>query len=215
MIEVRKLNKSFLDGSGKENVVLKDVDLHIKKGEIALLKGVSGSGKSTLLSLIAGLDKPNSGEVLVKGISVSKLPENFASKFRRKHIGFIFQSFNLLPTLSVLDNILLPTLPDKTYPKKKAMELLEILNLKEKRNDLARHLSGGEAQRVAIARALINSPELILADEPTANLDKKLSLDLLEHLKLIRSLGHTLLIATHDPLFFDWEEATSLHELAR
>ncbi len=215
MIEVKNLSKIFFENSSKEFVALKDVNLHIKKGEISLLSGVSGSGKSTLLSLIAGLDKPSKGEVLVDRTSISKLPENFASAYRRKHIGMIFQSFNLIPTLNVLDNILLPSLPDKSYPLQKANELLKLFELENKKQNLAKDLSGGEAQRVAIIRALINSPKLILADEPTANLDEKLSLKLLDHLELVRDLGHTLLIATHDPLLLKWQKATSISELKK
>lgn len=215
MIRIENLTKIFNEGTKREFCAIKDISLHVKKGEISLLSGVSGSGKSTLLALIAGLYKPSFGEVIINNQSISKLSENFASKFRRENIGIIFQSYNLIPTLNVLDNILLPTLPDKKDLHVRADELLERFKMQDKKNELARNLSGGEAQRIAIIRALINSPSLILADEPTANLDKKLSLKLLEFLELIQSLGHTILIATHDPIFHDWGKATSEHKIQK
>lgn len=215
MIEVKNLTKIFNKGTPKEFCALKDINLHVKKGEISLISGVSGSGKSTLLALIAGLHKPTLGEVIIDGTSISKLPENFASKFRREHIGIIFQNFNLIPTLSVFNNILLPTLPDKKDLHVRAEELLKTFQMQDKKEELAKNLSGGEAQRIAIARALINSPSLILADEPTANLDKKLSLKLLEFLEFIQGLGHTVVIATHDPLFYEWGKITSEHKITK
>ncbi len=215
MIEVKNITKIFNKGTKREFYALKDVNLHVKKGEISILKGISGSGKSTLLGLIAGLYKPNMGEVIIDGVSISKLPENFSSKFRRENIGIIFQNYNLIPTLSVIDNIILPTIVDKADKTSKAHELLKTFDLADKKPQLAKDLSGGEAQRVAIIRAMINSPKLILADEPTANLDKKLSLKLLEYFKIIQDLGHTLLIATHDDIFFDWKEVDSIHEIKK
>lgn len=215
MIEIKNLTKIFNEGTAKEFCALKDVNFSIKKGEISLISGVSGSGKSTLLALIAGLYKPTKGEVIIDETSISKLPENFASKFRRENIGIIFQNFNLIPTLNVLNNVLLPTLPDKKNLQKRACELLDTFQMLDKKDVLAKNLSGGESQRVAIVRALINSPMLILADEPTANLDKKLSLKLLEFLELIQKLGHTLLISTHDPLFYEWDKITSEHKITK
>ncbi|PID47730.1 MAG: ABC transporter ATP-binding protein [Proteobacteria bacterium] len=215
MIEIKNVTKIFNEKSPREFCALKNVNLRIKKGEIALLCGVSGSGKSTLLSLIAGLNKPTSGEIIINKTSISKLPENFASRFRRKNIGIIFQNFNLIPTLSVLNNILLPTLVDGKNLSKKALDLLKTFQILDKKDVFAKNLSGGEAQRVAIARALINSPSLILCDEPTANLDESLSLKLLEHLDLIQSLGHTLIIASHDPLIYKWDKITKKFELQK
>ncbi len=213
MIKVSHVTKIFNENSPQEFCALKDIDFEIKKGEISLISGVSGSGKSTLLSLIAGLSKPTKGEIIIDNTSISKLSENFASRFRRKNIGLIFQNFNLIPTLCVKDNILLPTLIDKEDVKEKMNKLLNTFQMSEKKYELAKNLSGGEAQRVAIIRSLINSPKLILADEPTANLDKKLSLKLLEYLGLINSLGHTILIATHDPIFYSWDKITSEYKL--
>ncbi len=214
MIKINNLNKIFYK-NGEENHILKDINLHVEKNEIFLLKGVSGSGKSTLLSLIAGLDKPTSGEVIIGDKSISKMPEHFSTKFRRENIGIIFQNFNLIPTLSVLNNILLPTLPDKKNLHVIACELLNEFELQDKKDALAKTLSGGEAQRVAIIRALINSPSIVLCDEPTANLDKKLSLKLLEYLRYINSQNTTLIIATHDPLFLDWSFVNNSYELKK
>lgn len=209
MIKVTNLTKIFNEGTKQEFCAFKDINLNIKKGEISLISGVSGSGKSTLLAIIAGLSKPTNGEVIIDETSISRLPENFSSRFRRENIGIIFQSFNLIPTLNVLDNILLPTLIDKKDLNSRAIELLTTFQMLNKKDELAKNLSGGEAQRVAIIRALINSPKLILADEPTANLDKKLSEKLLEFLSFIQKLGHTIIIATHDEIFYSWDKVTS------
>lgn len=209
MIKVTNLTKIFNEGTKQEFCAFKDINLNIKKGEISLISGVSGSGKSTLLAIIAGLSKPTNGEVIIDETSISRLPENFSSRFRRENIGIIFQSFNLIPTLNVLDNILLPTLIDKKDLNSRAIELLVTFQMLNKKDELAKNLSGGEAQRVAIIRALINSPKLILADEPTANLDKKLSEKLLEFLSFIQKLGHTIIIATHDEIFYSWDKVTS------
>ncbi len=215
MIKVLHVTKIFNENSKKEFCALKDINFEVKKGEISLISGVSGSGKSTLLSIIAGLAKPTNGEVIIDDTSISKLPENFASRFRRKNIGIIFQNFNLIATLSVKENILLPTLIDKQDVNLRIDELLKTFDMSDKKDELAKNLSGGEAQRVAIMRSLINSPKLILADEPTANLDKKLSLKLLEYLSFINSLGHTIIIATHDPIFYSWDKITSEYRIKK
>lgn len=215
MIEAKNLTKIFNANTPKEFCALHDVSLHVKKGEIALLSGVSGSGKSTLLALMAGLYKPTFGEVLIDKNSISKMPENFSSGFRRKNIGIIFQNFNLIPTLNVLENILLPTLPKKQNMTQKALELLEQFELADKKNLLAKNLSGGEQQRVSMARALINSPKIILADEPTANLDKALSLKLLEFLDQMVQNGQTIVISTHDEMLLNWKNITSTYKLKK
>lgn len=215
MIHVKSLTKIFNENSPQAFCALKDVSLHVKKGEISLISGVSGSGKSTLLALMAGLYRPSLGEVEIGGVSISKLPENFASKFRREKIGIIFQNFNLIPTLNVLENTLLPTLPEKQDMSKRALELLEKFEIVDKRTVLVKNLSGGEQQRVAIARSLINSPLIILADEPTANLDKALSMKLLELLEAVRQEGHVVVIATHDELLLKWSKVTSVTKLEK
>ena len=185
---------------------LKATTLEFKEGEFVVLKGVSGSGKSTILSLIAGLLKPTSGEVIVDGKHISKLPDHFCSEFRRDNIGFIFQRYNLIPTLSVRENILLPLLPKnlaKEEMQEKFQRAVELFNIRHKEESLVKNLSGGEQQRVAIARANVNDPKIILADEPTANLDAKLSLDFIEIMRGLKASNRTIILATHDPLFFD------------
>lgn len=191
----------------KNNIVtaLNNINIEINEGELVVLKGASGSGKSTILSLIAALSKPTSGEVIVDENRVSKLPDNFASDFRRDNIGFVFQKYNLIPTLSVKENIILPLLPMNLHVKEiqeKLSRVLKMFHIEHKANQIVKNLSGGEQQRVAIARANINAPKIILADEPTANLDEKLSLHFIDMLKELKAEGKTIVIATHDPLFF-------------
>ncbi len=203
MITLRDVSKIYRSGD-REIKALDNVSFQIEKGEKVLLKGVSGSGKSTILSLIAGVTKPTSGDIIVNGKRVSKLQDRFSSKFRQETIGFIFQKFNLIPNISAFDNIVVPIIPlnlDSQEIEKRVKKLLEKFNLEHRRDILVKNLSGGEQQRVAIARALINSPEIIIADEPTANLDRKLSLDFIEILKSLQD--KTVIIATHDPIFFD------------
>jgi putative ABC transport system ATP-binding protein len=205
VIELKNIVKKYEQNTQNEVMALKGVDLHIKEGELVVLMGASGSGKSTILSLIAALSKPTSGEVVVCRDRISKLPDNFASDFRRHSIGFIFQKYNLIPTLSVKENIILPLIPmnpNEDEVQEKLERVLKIFHIEHKRDRLVRDLSGGEQQRVAIARANINNPKIILADEPTANLDEKLSLAFIEILKELKSEGKTIVIATHDPLFF-------------
>ena len=210
MIKVTKVSKYFNESTPKEVKALIDVSLHVEKNQMLLLKGVSGSGKSTLLSLIAGLYQPTFGEIVIDKEPISRLPEQFASRFRRHHLGIIFQKFYLLPTLSVLENVLLPTLPDKVDLEPRAMELLKRFGLEDKKDRLAKDLSGGEQQRVAIARALIHNPPIILADEPTANLDKALSCELMDTLEALHVEGKTIVIATHDPLLLEWKKCEGI-----
>lgn len=206
MIELKNITKIY--EVNKNNIVtaLNNINLTIKEGELVVIKGASGSGKSTILSLIAAISKPTSGEVIVGTNRVSKLPDNFASDFRRDNIGFVFQKYNLIPTLSAKDNIILPLVPLNLHVKEiedKLERVLKMFNIEHKENQLIRNLSGGEQQRVAIARANVNNPKIILADEPTANLDEKLSVHFIEMLKELKRDGKTIIVATHDPLFFD------------
>lgn len=206
MIELKNITKIY--EVNKNNIVtaLNNINLTIKEGELVVVKGASGSGKSTILSLIAAISKPTSGEVIVGTNRVSKLPDNFASDFRRDNIGFVFQKYNLIPTLSARDNIILPLVPlnlDVKEIEDKLEMVLKMFHIEHKENQLIRNLSGGEQQRVAIARANINNPKIILADEPTANLDEKLSWYFIEMLKELKHDGKTIIVATHDPLFFD------------
>ncbi len=205
MIELKEIVKEYEVNATEVVTALKGINLHIKEGELVVLRGASGSGKSTILSLIAALSKPTSGEVIVGGERVSKLPDNFASDYRRHNIGFVFQKYNLIPTLSVKENIILPLVPINMEAKEieeKLSRVLKMFHIEHKENQLVKNLSGGEQQRVAIARANINNPQIILADEPTANLDEKLSLAFIEILKELKSEGKTIVVATHDPLFF-------------
>ena len=204
MIELKNVSKIYNLGTPKEVVALKEVDLSIPKGEFVLLVGPSGSGKSTLLSLIGALTRPTSGSVIVDGEYVSKLPDHFAALYRRQKIGFIFQKFNLLEELSVLENVLLPLVPtDMPYEsiKKRAQEVMKRFSIEHKSATPVSRLSGGEQQRVAIARSLINDPPIVLADEPTANLDSKLVDRFFKILKELQAQGKTLVVATHDPRF--------------
>ncbi|MCT7615879.1 ABC transporter ATP-binding protein [Aliarcobacter butzleri] len=204
MIKIKNLNKIFYENTNKEFYALKDINLNIKKSSCVVLKGVSGSGKSTLLSLIATLQKPTSGEIVVEDESIAKLPDFHASNFRARKIGFIFQSFNLFNELSVKDNISLPLIPLGFSQKQiddKVINTLKLANILHKKDELVSNLSGGEKQRCAIARALVNNCEIILCDEPTANLDYENSKNFIEILKELKELKKTIIIATHDPIF--------------
>jgi len=205
MIEIKSLNRSF--GTGEACfVVLKDIDLSVAEGECVVLKGVSGSGKTTLLSIIAGVDKPTSGKVLIAGEAIAKLPDKHLSAFRGKKIGMIFQHFNLLEHLSAVQNVMVPLIPmgmTQQEAEQKAAKALTLANIAHKATQPAARLSGGEKQRVAIARALVTDPSLILCDEPTANLDRANSLKFIEIMAALHALGKTIVIATHDPLFED------------
>ncbi|MCT7571658.1 ABC transporter ATP-binding protein [Aliarcobacter butzleri] len=204
MIKIKNLNKVFYENTNKEFYALKDINLNIKKSSCVVLKGVSGSGKSTLLSLIATLQKPTSGEIVVENESIAKLPDFHASNFRARKIGFIFQSFNLFNELSVKDNISLPLIPlgfSQKQIDEKVINTLKLANILYKKDELVSNLSGGEKQRCAIARALVNDCEIILCDEPTANLDYENSKNFIEILKDLKKLKKTIIIATHDPIF--------------
>ena len=210
MIELKNINKIYDLNKNDQVVALQDINLLINEGELIILKGSSGSGKSTILSLIAALNKPTSGEVIVDDKKISKLPDNFASIYRRDNIGFIFQKYNLIADISVKENILLPLIPlnpNANELDKKLNLVMEKFKISHKKDTLVKNLSGGEQQRVAIARANVNSPKIIIADEPTANLDEKLSLHFIEILKELKEAGKTIVVATHDPLFFDLDFA--------
>ncbi|MBW6488727.1 ABC transporter ATP-binding protein [Sulfurimonas sp.] len=206
MIELKNITKIYEESKENSVTALKNINLTVKDGEVIVLRGASGSGKSTILSLIASLAKPTSGEVVVDGLRVSKLVDSFASAYRRDNIGIIFQKYNLIPSLSVSENIILPLVPLNLHVKEveaKLESVLEKFHIVHRAYGLVKNLSGGEQQRVAIARANINNPKIILADEPTANLDEKLSLHFIEMLRELKRDGKTIIVATHDPLFFD------------
>ena len=198
LLEVRSISKTY--GSGETSVrALKKVNFSVPKGEYVAIVGESGSGKSTLLNMIGALDNPTSGKVLIDGKDIFAMKESKLTVFRRRNIGFIFQAFNLIPELTVEQNIIFPVLLDYQKPDKKYLEeLLEVLNLKERRNHLPSQLSGGQQQRVAIGRALISRPSLILADEPTGNLDTQNSNEVITLLKnASKRYAQTIIMITH------------------
>ena len=199
LIEVKNLCKVY--GSGETKVeALKNINLNIEQGEFVAIVGPSGSGKSTLLHLLGGVDKPSSGEVIIKGESIYKLKEKELSILRRRKLGFVFQFFNLIPVLTAEENIEMPVLLDNGKIDKNYMnELLKLLGLEERRDHHPSELSGGQQQRVSIGRALANKPSIILADEPTGNLDSKNSKEVLELLKYCaKKYNQTLILITHD-----------------
>lgn len=185
----------------EEFYALKNISLKINKGEFVAIIGPSGSGKSTLMHVIGLLDKPTSGEVYLEGEEVHNLSEIKQAELRNKHIGFIFQVFNLLPRTSALENVEMPLIYSgisKKEREERAIEALGVVGLKEKLQNKPSQLSGGQQQRVAIARALINNPSLILADEPTGNLDSKSGEEILSLLNKLNSQGNTIVVVTHD-----------------
>ncbi|HEX9699487.1 MAG TPA: ABC transporter ATP-binding protein [Acidobacteriota bacterium] len=198
LVQLRGVSKGFVEG-GLLHPVLEGVDLDVATGEIVTLLGRSGSGKSTLLNLIGGIDVPDAGRVVIGGTDMTRAGERQRTLFRRRHIGFVFQFFNLLPTLTVEENVMLPLqLNGMEGAGERARELLARVGLEGRAGSFPDRLSGGEQQRVAIARALAHDPELILADEPTGNLDAGIGLEVLELLcGLAGAAGKTLLIATH------------------
>jgi putative ABC transport system ATP-binding protein len=202
LLSVKSLEKSYT--RGEETVhALKGVSLEILEGQFVSIMGPSGSGKSTLLHLMGGLDRPTHGEVILKGESIAGMSDSELSLFRRQKLGFIFQFFNLLPTLSALENVCLPRLLGNESLKKiepRAREILTQMGLENRLNHKPDQLSGGEMQRVAIARALISDPALILADEPTGNLDTKTGESILALLRdMCKTTGKTIVMVTHDP----------------
>jgi len=201
MISLSHISKVF-DGKRKA-VALEDINLEIQKGEVVSIVGPSGSGKSTLLNLIGGLDRPTTGQIRIDGQNLSELPDDDLTRIRRDKIGFVFQFFNLLPTLNCIENVALP-LHLRKWPRTKiqdrAKELLQLVQLEHRFEHLPDELSGGERQRVAIARALSVYPPILLADEPTGNLDTHTGQEILKLIDDLHSrLGSTILIVTHDP----------------
>ena len=206
LIWTENVTKIYNPRKPDEIRALEDASLNIEKGEVVVLKGPSGSGKTTLLSLIGCMGRPTSGRIVVDGKDVAKLPERFLTLIRRRTFGFIFQQFNLIRNVSVLENVLLPLYPVEISfadMRDRGEKILEDLGIRDKMQTKVNKLSGGEQQRVAIARALINGPEIIIADEPTAHLDRKLSTDLLRILEDLNIAGKTIVIATHDPFVYD------------
>ncbi len=199
ILEVKNLSKIY--GTGDNQVIaLNNVSFSVEKGEFIAIVGSSGSGKSTLLHLIGGVDQPTRGEVIVNGVNVYNQNEENLAIFRRREVGLIYQFYNLIPVLTVKENITLPILLDNQEVNEERFEgLLHILGLENRQNHLPKELSGGQQQRVSIGRALINAPSLVLADEPTGNLDSKNSKEIVDLLKLTqRKYNQTLIMITHD-----------------
>jgi putative ABC transport system ATP-binding protein len=214
IVELKGVTKSYT--RGKEDVhVLDNLDLTVNKGAFEAFMGPSGSGKSTLLNLIAGVDQASSGQVRVAGQELTRLGDGQLAKFRSATLGFIFQQYNLLPVLNALDNVELPLLLTNlggAERKKRAQTALRVVGLEDRMGHFPRQLSGGQEQRVAIARAIVNDPQIIVADEPTGDLDRKSADEILTLLgKLNKDFGKTILMVTHDPLAA--ERAAVVHKL--
>lgn len=210
-IEIKGLRKSFgIEGNKIE--VIKNLNFSLESGSFEIIMGQSGSGKSTLLHLLAGLLDADEGEIIVGNTEISKLNDEKKTMFRRKNIGLIFQDFNLIPTLTAEENVMLPLLLDRKNDNKKAKELLDLLGLTNRMRHLPSQLSGGERQRIAIARALVTNPAIVLADEPTGNLDSPAAHELCSLLKkLNKETGCSILMVSHDPVVS--AVATKVHVL--
>ena len=197
MIELQNIYKSF-----NQVCVLDDINFKVKKNEIIAIEGSSGAGKTTLLKIIGKIEKPDTGNIIFKEKNITKLDSKNLQKFRNNNIGFVFQFHHLMPEFTALENICMPALfgnKDKIETKKKAIELMNFLNIEKKQNSYPDFMSGGEKQRVAIARALINNPDLILADEPSGNLDTRQSMEIYNLFNSLRKeLNQTFIIVTHD-----------------
>jgi putative ABC transport system ATP-binding protein len=201
LVQVREVIKSFPVGDG-EITVLKGISFDVKNGEFVSIVGPSGNGKSTLLNMITGIDRPTQGEVIVTGREVHRMSENNLAAWRGQHVGIIFQFFQMLPALSLLQNVMLPMDFAKKIPtherRERAMQLLELVDIADQANKLPSMVSGGQQQRSAIARALANDPELIVADEPTGNLDTRTAQDIFDLFTKLVEQGKTMIMVTHD-----------------
>ena len=206
MIGLNQVRKVFNAGKPNEFVALEGVTLSISALGATVLKGPSGSGKTTLLSILGCMARPTSGRIMIGDREITSLPERFLAEIRRKTFGFIFQQSNLIRGVTVLENIVLPAYPQGerlSSLKARAWGLLNLFNMTAKSKSNVEWLSGGETQRVAIARALINDPEIIIADEPTAHLDSKLSLEFMEIMRGLKEKGKTIIMASHDPIVYE------------
>jgi putative ABC transport system ATP-binding protein len=216
MIELINVRKVFNAGQPNEFVAVDGVSLIIDSERTTVFRGPSGSGKTTLLSLIGCMARPTSGRILLYDREITSLPERFLTDIRQKTFGFIFQQFNLIKGMTVLENVMLPGYPTGERDaalKSRAMDLLDTFKLSDKAASKVEWLSGGEAQRVAIARALINNPAIVIADEPTANLDRKLSREFMEIMGRLKAERKTILFASHDPIVYESELADRVVDL--
>ncbi len=206
MIELNQVRKVFNASKPNEFVAIDGISLAIEAHRVTVFKGPSGSGKTTLLSLVGCMTRPTSGRIKLAGREITSLPERFLTEIRQKTFGFIFQQFNLIKGVTALENAILPAYPlgeKQASLKKRAMGLFDLFNIPQKAESKVEWLSGGEAQRVAMIRALINDPSVIIADEPTAHLDTKLSREMMEILRQFREEKRTVLIASHDPAVYE------------
>lgn len=216
LIELDSVTKIYNQGKPNEVKALDNVSLTIEPNTMVCLRGPSGSGKSTLLSIIGCVFPPTSGRAAIAGKQLSRLPDRFLTIHRRQNIGFIFQQFNILPSLTVLENITLPLLPLGVSPKERkerAQAIMEQLSISHRENFPANQISGGELQRVAIARALINNQPIILADEPTAHLDSHLSEELMVIMAKLKASGKTIIITSHDPLVTEHKDIDHIFDV--
>jgi putative ABC transport system ATP-binding protein len=216
MIRLAQVSKVFNQGRHNEVRAVRDLSLELDTRGITVFKGPSGSGKTSLLAMIGCLSRPTSGRIHLEGRLISNLPERFMTEVRRDTFGFIFQRFNLIRGLTVLENVMLPAYPlapDPLALRDRALDLLRQFRLAERAYNQAEWLSGGEAQRTAICRALINGPRILIADEPTANLDSQLSRELLALIGELADRGKGVLISSHDPLVFDHARVSRVVEL--
>jgi len=216
VIEVIEVSKVFNQGDPNEFTALREISLQVRLGEVTVLKGPSGSGKTTLLGILGCMGRPTSGRIFLSGREITSLPERFLTGIRRSTFGFIFQQFNLIKGITVLENVMTPAYPtDERFStlRRRALETLEMFGLEKKAGSRIEWLSGGEAQRAAIARALINNPSIIIADEPTAHLDTRLSHEFMAIMSRLRNEGKTILMASHDPIVYDSELTERLIEM--
>ena len=215
-VKLEGVNKYYNRGAENEVHALKDISLSINEREVVCLQGPSGSGKSTLLSIIGCLYPPSNGKASISGKQLTRLPDHFLTLHRRENIGFIFQRYNLIESLSVIDNVTIPLLPLGVAPverNKRAKVLLKNLGILHRQKFRANKISGGEMQRVAIARALICNPPLVLADEPTAHLDESLSLQFMETIAALKNEGRTIILTSHDPLVANHQVIDTIYTL--
>lgn len=216
LIQLHQVKKAFNQRRPNEFWAIRGVDLRIEPHQATVLKGPSGSGKTTLLSMIGCLSRPTSGRITLGERSLSGLPERFMTEIRRRTFGFIFQQFNLIKGMTVLENVMLPAYPlgrDHHQLKQAATDLLRQFGIESKAGSKVEWLSGGEAQRTAICRALINDPEILIADEPTANLDTKLSTEFMNIIAGLKASGKTILLTSHDPVVFESTVADRVVEM--
>ena len=216
MINAHGIGKVFNAGQPNEFIALTDVSVAIHLNEVTILKGPSGSGKTTLLGIIGCMARPTTGRIVLGEHEMTSLPERFLTSIRRQTFGFIFQQFNLIKGLTALENVMIPAYPlgeKHSLLRERALEIMALFNLAHRADARIEWLSGGEAQRVAIARALINDPPFIIADEPTAHLDTKLSREFMAIMRRLNESGKTIVLASHDPIVYDSDLAEQVIEM--